>query len=264
MLSTATLVWLCIGAVFGFALPVGLLVWWRKTRRAKLLPFLAGALIWFVCAGVLEQLLHSALLLGDNAFARAVNGNVYLYMLYGGLAAGVFEETGRYVAFRWILRKTRYPERDTAVTYGIGHGGIEAMLILGVTYASYALLVLFYRAGNADAALALVGGDANALAGSLGLIGQITPGVCAVAMLERTGTLLFHIALSLFVFLAARDRTQWTWFPFAILLHAIADMPAVLYQAGKLPLAATEIWVWVVALYALRSARKCYLEEMDP
>ena len=264
MVTTATLVWLCIGAVFAFALPIGLLVWWRKTRKAKLLPFFVGALIWFMFAGTLEQLLHSAVLLGDNALARAIAGSPYLYMLYGGLAAGIFEETGRYVAFRWLIGKRRYPGRDTAVTYGIGHGGIEAMLILGATYATYLVLALCWNRGNEPAALALAGGSAEALSMYRTALEQLTPGMCAVAMLERAGTLLFHIALSIFVFLAARDRRQWTWFPFAILLHAIADMPAALYQRGILPLAATEIWVWVVALYALRSARKQYLEAMDP
>lgn len=264
MVTTATLIWLCIGAVFGFALPVGLLLWWRKTRHAKLLPFFVGALIWIVFAGVLEQLLHGAVLFGDSALVRAINGNAYLYMLYGGLAAGVFEETGRYVAFRWVLWKRRFPERDTAVTYGIGHGGIEAMLTLGAVYIADLLLVVFYLGGNYAPAMALAGGDAMKLAEALAQIAAITPGAVLVAMLERAGALILHIALSLFVFLAARDRTQWTWYPFAILLHAIADMPAVLWQRGMLPTAAVEIWIWVVALYALRSARKCYLEAMDP
>lgn len=264
MLSPATLVWLCISAVSGFALPVALLIWWRRTRKAQLTPFFIGALVWVVFAMVLEPLLHNVVLPGDNALAHAVNGNVYLYMLYAGLAAGVFEETGRFVAFRWLLRRSQYPERDTAVTYGIGHGGIEAMLTLGTTYAVYVLLALFYLYGNHTAALALTGGDAATLATALGSLSQITPGMCVTAMLERVGAMLLHIALSLFVFLAARDKTQWTWFPFAIALHAIADMPAALYQRGMLPVGVVEIWIWVVALYALRSARKCYLEAMDP
>ena len=264
MVSAATFVWLCVGAVFGFALPVGLLIWWRRTRRAKLLPFFVGALVWFVFAGVLEQLFHSAVLYGESAFSWAVQSNPYFYMLYAGLAAGVFEETGRYIAFRWLLSKRRYPERDTAVTCGIGHGGMEAMLLLGVTYAANARLALFYLQGNFQAALALTGGDTQALAGLLGELAQITPGICAVAMLERAAAVILHIALSIFVFLAARDKSQWTWFTFAILLHAIADMPAALMGRGALPVAAVEIWAWVVALYALRSARKCYLEAMDP
>ena len=49
--------------------------------------------------------------------------------LYGGLMAGVFEETGRYVSFKWFLKKeTRIQD---GLSYGIGHGGIEAMLIVG-------------------------------------------------------------------------------------------------------------------------------------
>lgn len=264
MVTTATLVWLVIGAVFAFALPISLLVWWRKTRKAKLLPFFVGAAVFVVFALVLETLLHRVCVLDYNAVSRAINANPYLYMLYSALAAGVFEETGRYVAFRWIIGKRRYPERNTAVTYGIGHGGIEAMLTLGTTYATMIVIALYLRHGNQPAALDMMGGSAEALSAYIAALGQLTPGTVLLAMLERGGAMILHIALSIFVFLAVRDRTQWTWFPFAIALHAIADMPAALYQRGLLPLSAVEIWAWVVALYALRSARKQYLENMDP
>lgn len=264
MVTTATLVWLAIGAVFAFALPIGLLVWWRKTRKAKLLPFFIGAAVFVVFAVVLETLLHQVCVFGDNAVSRAINANPYLYMLYGGLAAGVFEETGRYVAFRWLIGKRRYPERDTAVTYGIGHGGVEAMLTLGTAYATMIVIALYLRHGNQPAALAMMGGSAEALSTYIAELGQLTPGTVLLAMAERGAAMLLHIALSIFVFLAVRDKRQWTWFPFAVALHAIADMPAALCQRGMLPLSVVEIWTWVVALYALRSARKQYLEAMDP
>ena len=264
MIPTATLVWLLLGAAFAFALPIGLLVWWRRTRRAKLLPFFVGAAVFVVFALVLETLLHQVCVFGDNAVSRAISANPYLYMLYGGLAAGVFEETGRYIAFRWLIGKRRYPERDTAVTYGIGHGGIEAMLTLGTAYATMIVIALYLRHGNQSAALAMLGGSAEALSTYIAALGQLTPGTVLLAMIERGGGMILHIALSIFVFLAVRDRRQWTWFPFAVALHAIADMPAALYQRGLLPLSAVEIWAWVVALYALRSARKQYLEAMDP
>ena len=264
MIPTSTVIWMCATALCAFALPVGMLLWWRGTRKAKLTPFFTGALVFVVFALVLEPLLHRVCVLGDNAVARAINANPYLYMLYGALAAGVFEETGRYVAFRLLLSKRRFPERDTAVTYGIGHGGIETMLLLGVTYGLYAALALLLRSGDYSAALALTGGDAANLSMLLGQLSQLTPGLCVLAVMERVSALLLQIALSCFVFLAARDRTQRSWFPFAIALHAIADMPAALYRRGMLPLWAVELWLIVFALYALRSARKCYLELMDP
>ena len=177
---------------------------------------------------------------------------------------GLFEETGRYVAFRFLLTKRRFPERVNAVTCGIGHGGAEAMLIVGASYLLAALLALYQNQGNEPAALALAGGSAEALASLRASLAVVTAGGALVGVLERVAAMLLHIALSCFVFLAARDKTQWTWFPFAVALHAVVDMPAALWQRGLLPLGVVELWLWVVALYALRSARKCYLEEMDP
>ena len=88
MIPPSTLVWLVCGALFCFALPIGLLIWWRRTRRAKLTPFFVGALTFFVFALVLEPLSHQFFLLSDNAVSRALNATPYLYGLYGALAAG--------------------------------------------------------------------------------------------------------------------------------------------------------------------------------
>lgn len=264
MIPTSTIVWTAIAAAWCILLPIGILIWWRKTRRARLLPAAVGALVFVVFALVLESLLHNVCVRGDNPVARAINASPWLYMLYGALAAGVFEETGRYVAFRWLLRKDKYPGRDTAVTYGIGHGGFESIMVAGVTFALYAVLMAMLNSGDESGALALAGGDAKALAQLMGQLQEITPGVCLLNMLERVGAIILHIALSVFVFLAARDRNQRKWFPIAIAVHAVTDMPAALYQKGLLPLWVGDLWLWLVALYALRSARKCYLERMDP
>ena len=264
MTPTATLVWLGVGAAACFALPVALLLWWRVTHRARLTPFFVGALTFIVFALALEPLAHRYFVLGDNPAARAINANPYLYMLYGGLAAGLFEETGRYAAFRLLLTGRRFPERVNAVSCGIGHGGAEAMLTMGATWSAYLVLALYLNRGNEPAALAMAGGSAGALAALRASLAAVTAGGVVLGVLERVAALLLHVALSCFVFLAARDKSQWTWFPFAVALHAIVDMPAALYQRGLLPLGVVELWVWVAALYALRSARKCYLEQMDP
>jgi len=39
--------------------------------------------------------------------------------------AGVFEECGRHIVLKYLLKKDR--TRENAVLYGIGHGGIEGM-----------------------------------------------------------------------------------------------------------------------------------------
>lgn len=100
---TATLIRLGSGALCSTALPVTLLLWLRCRRRAKLTPFFVGALVFIVFALFLEPLAHWFFLLSDNALSHAINESSYLYALYSALAAGIFEETGRYVASRFLL-----------------------------------------------------------------------------------------------------------------------------------------------------------------
>jgi uncharacterized membrane protein YhfC len=55
---------------------------------------------------------------------------VIVAILYG-LSAGVFEETARYLVYRFWLKKDAERTWRSALIFGTGHGGIEA-IILGV------------------------------------------------------------------------------------------------------------------------------------
>ena len=56
---------------------------------------------FIISALVLEKLLHAAVF---KAFGTALNANIWLYTLYGGLAAAVFEETGRLLAMKYAMK----------------------------------------------------------------------------------------------------------------------------------------------------------------
>lgn len=43
------------------------------------------------------------------------------------MLAGIFEETARYILFKFILKNTRSWKEGTVV--GLGHGGVEALLL---------------------------------------------------------------------------------------------------------------------------------------
>lgn len=258
---TSSLAAMGAAAAFCFLLPIGVLVWWRRTERVRLLPALWGALTFLLFTQVLEAGMHYFCILSDNAVSRAIMGSPWLYMLYGALAAGIFEECGRFLMYKTVLR--RYPERSAAVTAGIGHGGIEAILISAASLALYLVLALYWNAGDTDALLRLTGSTeaVQAVAASLG---KYTAGYCLLTCLERVSAMLLHISLSVFVFAAARSRAKRGYLAFAVGLHAVFDMPAALYQFGYIKqLFPVELWLIVCALYALRSARKCYLEECD-
>lgn len=54
-----------------------------------------------------------------------------LYLIFLSLTAGLFEEIGRYITMRLFLR---HMPLTGAVAFGIGHGGIEALLLAGINF----------------------------------------------------------------------------------------------------------------------------------
>ena len=249
-------------AAFCTLLPIGVLVWWRRRERAQLRPALWGAFTFLLFSQGLEAGLHYFCLLSDNAVSRVILSSPWLYMLYGALAAGIFEECGRFVMYKTVMRG--YDRRSAAVTAGIGHGGAEAMLLSGASLAFSLVFAVYWNAGDTDALMQLTG-SLDAVQTVAASMGKYTVGYCLLACVERVSAMLLQISLSVFVFVAARNRTKLSWLPFAVGLHAVFDMPCALYQLGYIDeLLPVELWLAVCALYALRSARKCYLEECDP
>ena len=222
----SSIIALVAGLIYSIALPVGLMIWWKKRTGEKLWCFLVGAFCFTVFAMGLEQILHTVCLVNENPVSAFLLGSPVAYTLYVALAAGVFEETGRLFGFKVLLKKHR--EKACSVAYGIGHGGIEVFLVLGVSY----LVILMVKAG---ASL----GDAETTATVLQAAGTLQPSVTAIAMFERLSAVMAHIGLSMLVFLAAREKGKGWLYPAAILLHALMDTSAALYQFGVI----RSLWV---------------------
>lgn len=247
-----------ISALVSIGLPAALLIYWRKRTRASLIPAVIGAATFVLFALVLEQLLHGVVLK-----LPAVTENTALYVLYAGFAAGIFEETGRWFAFRFLLR--RYRGRGTAVTYGIGHGGIEAVLLTGVSMISNLALIIVLMT-NGETGLAAFIGSENAPA-MISALQSTNPALFLVGGLERAVAIALHIALSVFVFRAVRERRAGDWL-LAVLFHAGVDCFAVLYSVGVIgSVLIIELGVLAmtvgIALLARRAYRKM-AEEPSP
>lgn len=229
--------------ILSVALPIGLMLYFRR-KGGKWTPFLIGAAIFIVFAMILEPILHN--LLSLTALWAVLQGNVWLYGLYGGLAAGVFEETGRFLAFKLFLKKEREP--ITALSYGIGHGGAEAILLVGLTMVSNLVLAAMVSAGGTTDPVVL---EAAAQLAS-------TPAAMFLwAALERVGAIILHLSISVLVFAAVRAPGKMWLFPAAILTHAALNFIAVVSNA-HLPVAATEVIVLLCAVIVALFARKVY------
>ncbi len=248
--STATIVTMGCEAVIAILIPLALLLVWKKRTHASIVPALIGAAVFMVFAMTLEQLLHLVALQLDWSVSRAIKGNMWLYMLYGGLAAGIFEEVGRFCGFSLIKKKFR--NRRDSITYGIGHGGFECIYLLGVGMAvNIVLAVLLNNLGPEVFTKTVLAGQSAAADQLIASFSSITPGMAAIAIAERLSALVLHISLSVWVFAAVHYKKFRWLLPAAILYHALVDFSPVLYQYGVLKsLAVTEISVAAVAVGA--------------
>lgn len=224
------------------AVPLGVMLFLHR-RGGTWRAFLTGAAAFILFVIVLESILHNLVL--RSGAGPVIQGNIWLYGLYGGLAAGVFEETGRFLAFRFALRN--HQSRITALSCGIGHGGAEAFLLAGLTMAGNLVLGQLYLHG---AALP------EELIPSIEALLATPPATFLWAGLERLSAMAMHTALSVLVFAAVRTGKR-RLFPAAILLHSALDFMAVVSNAF-LPVVATEALVLLASVLAALWAARIY------
>lgn len=244
MVSAASLVCMIITCIIAFGLPIALLVYFRQKKNADILPFFIGCGVMLLFAFVLEQLAHAVIL--RSAAGAVIQKTPVLYAVYAGLMAGLFEETGRFCAFRTVMKKDQ--KNADALMYGAGHGGFEAMLLLGLTSINNIAYSVMINTGVLDAMMKKLGGDSLA---QLHTAEQTLLGTPSWQFLlggaERISAMILQIALSVLVWFAVKKRKAWLY-PLAILIHFIVDAGTVLMSQNGVPLVLLEIAVLGMAV----------------
>lgn len=223
--------------IVAWGMPTALFILIRRRWRADILPFFLGCGGFFLFAMLLEQLLHMVVLFRAGAFSQAIRDNLWLYAIYGGLAAGVFEESGRYLIMRFLMKKNL--TRENAMMYGAGHGGLEAVLILGMTSINNLISSMLLNFGSLTEVLSE---DMNtqAVLDSLAPLTTLPAWQFFLGGAERIIAMGLQIALSLLVYRAVKEKKSWYFFPLAILLHMLVDT-VVLLISNQGSLALTEL-----------------------
>ncbi|WP_225220869.1 YhfC family intramembrane metalloprotease [Bacillus norwichensis] len=231
-----------ISLVVAVVTPIVLLIIFKKKFNISIKVFFFGVLTFFVFAFILEQLCH-AFFLEWNKSTRALLENPWLYMLYGGLMAGIFEETGRYIMMKYALKKHR--EWKDGLAFGLGHGGIEAILIVGIN--SVVMIVFAVMINNGSYDVFITGAAAEALAPIYEQLTGSASFIQLFAGIERLGSLTIHMGLSILVLYGIKKGKK-TYLLYAILLHAVIDFPAALYQKGIINIFVVEAYLILLAI----------------
>lgn len=202
----------------------------RRHLSAGWRIFWLGGLVFLVSQMLLRLPLVGAL---QAAIAPQLVGAPAPSLAFGaGLAvtAALFETGGRWIGYRFVLKND--PKTwDVGVLFGLGHGGIEAALLIGgIAIAQLAALLTTTEAAlaampplQAEALRALAAEVAGGPAW-LGLRGAY----------ERVIAVTFHVAMSLLVLQSfARGERRWAWC--ALGAHALMDFLAPALIPALLP-----------------------------
>lgn len=245
--SSASIFCMAIAGLISFCIPVALFFYFRKKKHADILPFFIGMAVMFVFALVVESLVHQ-LVLNVLPVGKTIMGNIWLYALYGGLMAGLFEETGRFVAFKTILKK--YRDRDIdALMYGAGHEGFEAAAVFGATMISNIVIAVMINSGMTSVLTQTATAETlPQIEAMLDSLKTTAPYTYFIGLIERFFAIALQLSLSVLVWFAAKDGRKWILYPLAILLHLFVD--------GALVIAAhyfTSYWI-IYAILLIETA----------
>lgn len=267
--TLGNLIVLFLTGVLLAVIPLAFLVYWKvkQKEKAKWRYLFAGAAGFIVSARVLELAVHYFCIISDNPVSRFITGSNIAYIVYGTVMAGVFEECGRYVVMRYILKKDRTAEN--AVMYGIGHGGIEVLgVVLPSILSLFAISAMFYfwDLGTALTALGINEDNAALAYEQVSSAAGFGWGMMAANVFERIAAMLLHISLSVIVYLSvAYGRPRYLLW--AVLGHMAMDLFPAMYQRGIVPILVCEVWVCLCAAAAVflaaRMVSVCRKESAD-
>ncbi len=258
---SASIFCMVVSLLLCFGVPAALFFIVRKGRKGASGAFFAGMLGFFVP----QMLIRIPILeqLGVNpAFQAFAAQNTVLYAFLLAVTAGLFETTGRLLVFRLLL-KDRY-SYVAGFAAGAGHGGAEAMLLVGLTYINNLYLSLAINSGSLKALSGMLPAESLEKAAH-SLVGT-PPYTFLLGGVERVFTIALHIALSvLLIYFMMKGRT-FLGFVLVTFVHTGVDFTAVLLQARGVPMLLIEGVVFLVAVasvWYLIKARHAFGERVN-
>ncbi len=161
-----------------------------------------------------------------------------VYCLILAFTAALFEVVARFGVAKILQKKINY---EQGVAAGLGHGGIEAILIVGMTYINNLLYAIMINSGTfAQTIEAVAATDTTGMAEAQLLAIQAslveTPSyLFYLAGYERVLTVIFHTAMSLLVCYLVYKKKAVLGVGIAFVMHFLVDFIAPLINGLAMP-----------------------------
>lgn len=272
---TATVISILVTLFISLILPVLILiVYGVKNRKQGIVSaWFLGAAGFFV-PQILIRLPILNVLSARPGFVAFTQSHMLLYVVGLAFTAGLFELAGRFAVAKLMEKKLTW-KRSLAA--GLGHGGIEAILIVGMTYINNLVILAMIQSGTFETLIsqtAAMGVDVSQLQAAQTALLTTSPVMFLLAGLERILTMIAHAAMSMLVCWGVHVKKAGKGALACLLLHTLLDTTAgisllatdaggnVLSQTGAYCIIyAVLLGAAVLSLFLLREIRRRWLEK---
>lgn len=260
MVSTTAIVFMIITLLLSVLVPVIFLILLLvKGGKELFLPWLFGALGFFVPQIIIR--IPALQILGEISAVKDFIGEYpIIYFLILALTAALFETAGRVIVFKLLLRKNI--SYKTSLAAGAGHGGIESIMLVGMTYINNLIYSILINTGL----ISMLIKDPSVLNTLTGALTGTPNELFLMAGFERIFTIVFHICLSLLIALFVSKGRTVSGAVLVVLLHAAIDFTVVFMQYKNISFFLIEGLLLLVAaasLVIVISIRKAF-ENKEP
>lgn len=250
MVSNQSIVFMVISLLLSILFPLILAVWFHKKYEFAVSALFIGALVFAVFQ--LFTRIPMLSMLSQQPWYKALYANAFFPPLFLGITAGLFEEIGRYIGFRYLLKDRL--EWKNGVAFGIGHGGIESIVVVGLGNVNALMSSLMINSGTFDSYVGSKVPAATIEAVKNNLLN--TPSMnYLVGGIERVLVITIHIALSILVLYAVKNK-KGIFLLYAIALHSVLDIVTVFMAMKGFNIWLTEVFILACAVIALIFIRR--------
>lgn len=227
MVSAATIVAMGFTLIVCLFLPVALPTFLCVSKKIHWKPVPTGLSVFSATQVLFRMPLLS--LFGSTSLYERLAQSPWLLGILLVLSSALLENWGRYAGMRLFARDC-ISYRD-GLAYGLGHGGVEALVLMGMT--SLNNLYIALAVNNGKFAEMTAAADPEQAQAVLDVLTE-TPSVeFFMAGAERLMVVIIQIALSLLVFVALQSgRRRWVWY--AVCAQCVVNYPIYLMQNGSM------------------------------
>lgn len=255
MVSTATVLACIFTLIVCMVLPVALLITFAlKYKKENIFSaWLLGAAGFFVTQ-ILIRVPILTILQSQSWFITFAQSHLFAYAFSLAFTAGLFELAGRFAVAKLMAKNLTF-RRSLAA--GLGHGGIEAMLLVGMTYINNLIYVVMINTGAFDSLIAeatALGVDVTQLEMIKDQLIHASPALFLLASLERVLAMIAHIAMSMIVCYGVAHKKVFPCLLICLGIHTLIDLTAGISLLAGTALSQTAVYVIIYLILAIVAA----------